>query len=144
VAIVFGSLRKTNRAGEQTERQKSGKGSHACDSITGKALVLACLARSTKKLPVEFRADLPNSRIARLGYDSEVLVVDVPRRVFELRVIEYVEKFQAELESVIFMNYGSLNMPKSVLLNPGPWKNRLLAVPNVPKVVLGANAPGRK
>ena len=31
-----------------------------------------------------------------------------------------------------------------VLLNPGPWKKRRLAVPNVPRVVLGANAVGKK
>ncbi len=34
--------------------------------------------------------------------------------------------------------------PKSVLLNPGPWKKRRLAVPNVPGVVFTANALGRK
>src|SRR5260370_21051606 len=32
-------------------------------------------------------------------------------------------------------------MPKSVLLNPGPWKNRRLAVPNVPGTQFCANAP---
>jgi len=32
------------------------------------------------------------------------------------------------------------SMPKSVLLNPGPWKKCRFAVPNVPGVVLRANA----
>src|SRR5271165_4568229 len=31
--------------------------------------------------------------------------------------------------------------PKSVLLNPGPWKKRRLAVPNVPGTQFCANAP---
>src|ERR1700730_7099103 len=34
--------------------------------------------------------------------------------------------------------------PKSVLLNPGPWKKRRLAVPKVPRLELTANALGRK
>src|SRR5258708_10602132 len=34
-----------------------------------------------------------------------------------------------------------LDKPKSVLLNPGPWKNRRLAVPNVPNAQFCTNAP---
>src|SRR5437899_1891762 len=46
-------------------------------------------------LPVELGADLADARIARLGNDSEVpRVVDVPGRIYELRVVEDVEKLE--------------------------------------------------
>jgi len=59
-------------------------------------------------LPVKFRADLPNARVAGRGDDSKVRAVDVPTRIVELRVIEYVEKFEADIESIIPTNHGSL------------------------------------
>jgi len=79
-----------------------------------------------------------------LGYDSEVLVVDVPRRVFELRVIEYVEKFQAELESVIFMNYGSLQYAEIGVVESRTVEKPPVSCAKCSESGVGANAPGRK
>src|SRR5580698_3183244 len=42
-----------------------------------------------------------------------------------------ISKCIASLSGIIF------DMPKSVLLNPGPWKNRRFAVPKVPQSGLG-------
>ena len=60
------------------------------------------------ELPVEFRADLSNARIARIGDDSEARVADVSGGILKLRVVEDVEKFKSEIESEILLNYGSL------------------------------------
>ena len=65
---------------------------------------LACFA----VLPVEFRADLTDARIARIGDDSEGRIVDVPGGILELGVVEDVEKFDTEIESVVLLNYGPL------------------------------------
>src|ERR1700722_11204810 len=60
--------------------------------------------------PVELRAYLPNARIARVGDDFEARTAYVahPSRIHKLRVVEDVEKFQREIESVILLNYGPL------------------------------------
>jgi len=49
---------------------------------------------------------LPDARIAGIGDDSEVPAADVPSRILELRVIEDVEKFDTEIESVVLLNYS--------------------------------------
>ena len=60
------------------------------------------------KLPVKLRADLTNAGIARVGDDSEARTGDVPARIRKLRVVEDVKKLQADIESVILLNYGPL------------------------------------
>src|SRR5947207_13729958 len=97
-----------------------------------------------RRLPEEFCADLPNTRIARAGHDSEVRAVDVSRRILKLRVVEDVENSKRRSKAKFSLIVVRFNIPKSVLLNPGPWKKRRLAVPKVPKVVLSANALGRQ
>src|SRR6202790_139847 len=62
--------------------------------------------------PVKLRADLPNTRIARVGDDSEVRAGDIPARIHKLRVVEYVEKFDTEVKSKILFNLGPLQEPK--------------------------------
>ena len=69
---------------------------------------LACFA----VLPVEFRADLTNAWIARIGHDSETRIADVPVRIHKLRVVEDVEKFNTEIESLVFLNLGALQQPE--------------------------------
>ena len=59
--------------------------------------------------PVELRADLPNTRIARIGDDSKSrIAADVPARIHKLRVVEDVEKFETDIESEILLNCGPL------------------------------------
>ena len=55
---------------------------------------------------------MPDARIARVGDDSEARIGDVPARILKLRVVEDVEKFEAEVESVILLNYGPLRYAK--------------------------------
>ena len=88
-----------------------------------------CFAKS----PIELGAKLTDARIARIRDDSEAVAADVSAGILELRVVEDVEEFDPDIERVVLMKYGSLEKPKSVLLNPGPWKNRRLEVPKVPK-----------
>src|SRR5271168_506254 len=63
-------------------------------------------------LPVEFRADLTNARIARIADNAEARIGDDPARVHKLRVIEDVEEFDSKVESVILLNYSSLQHAK--------------------------------
>ena len=65
---------------------------------------LACFA----VLPVEFRADLTDARIARIGDDCEVGAGDVPARISKLRVVEDVEEFEPEIESESLIDRGVL------------------------------------
>lgn len=69
--------------------------------------------------PVELRADLPNAWIARVGDDSEVRAGDVPARIFKLRVVEYVEKFDTEVKSKVLFNLGPLQEPKIGVVESG-------------------------
>src|SRR2546430_13520162 len=61
-----------------------------------------------RRLPEEFCADLPNTRIARAGHNSKVRAVDVSRRILKLRVVEDVEKFETQIESEILLDCGPL------------------------------------
>ena len=55
-------------------------------------------APALRWLPVEFRADLTDARIARIGNDCEVVAGDVPARINKLGVVEDVEEFETEIE----------------------------------------------
>lgn len=59
-------------------------------------------------LPVEFRADLTNTRIARIRDDREVVASDVSARINKLRVVEDVEEFETEIESEFLIDRGVL------------------------------------
>lgn len=50
------------------------------------------------KSPDEFRTHLSDARRLRIGDVAETGVADVPARIRELRVVEYVEEFTANLE----------------------------------------------
>jgi hypothetical protein len=69
--------------------------------------------------PVELRADLPDTRIAGVGDDSEVRAGDVPARIFKLRVVEYVEKLDTEVKSKILFNLGPFQEPKIGVVESG-------------------------
>ena len=85
--------------------------------------------------PDEFRTDLPNARSIRTRNIAEVLAANAPAGVVKLRMIEDVEEFTPNLEVHSFISGIILVMPKSVLLIPGPWKNRRFAVPKDPQSV---------
>jgi hypothetical protein len=50
------------------------------------------------KLPNELRADLPDAWVASVGNLPKVRTADVPARIHELRMVEYVEEFTPDLE----------------------------------------------
>src|ERR1700693_242504 len=66
----------------------------------------------SRSSPVELRADLTDAGIARIGDDSEVGVANIAARIHKLRMVEYVEKFDAEGKSIILFNFSSLQKPK--------------------------------
>jgi hypothetical protein len=65
-----------------------------------------------RKLPVELRANLPDSRIAGPGDDSKVPAADVSARIIELGVVENIEEFAPNLEGHRFSDGGPLRQPE--------------------------------
>src|SRR5437588_12585711 len=60
-------------------------------------------------LPIELRTDLADARRLRIGYNSEApAVVDIASRIRELRMVEDVEKFDAQIKRHLLSNDGSL------------------------------------
>ena len=57
--------------------------------------------------PDKFGAELPDARVTRVRDNSKV-AVDIPTRVYELRMIEDVEEFTTELESSRFRDLNPL------------------------------------
>jgi hypothetical protein len=51
---------------------------------------------------------LANARIVSIGDISEASVADVPARIHELRMVEYVEEFTPNLERLVFPDLDSL------------------------------------
>jgi len=70
-------------------------------------------------LPIEFKAKLANARIAGTGYLCESRVVDVPARVSELRMVEYVEEFDPKVESEVLMDHSSLRYTEVCVVESG-------------------------
>ena len=70
--------------------------------------VLPC----TRVLPVELRADLADTRIARATHQAETAAADVAARIAELSMVENVEELSAHLESHRFCDPGSLRHPE--------------------------------
>src|SRR5215472_3615039 len=68
----------------------------------------ATSANQDALLPDELRTELPNARITRVGDISEAAAADVPARIRELRVVENVEEFGANLERHGFSNGNDL------------------------------------
>ena len=58
--------------------------------------------------PDELRTDLTDARIARIRDISEAAAADVPARIRELRMVEYVEEFTPELQGHCFGNGNNL------------------------------------
>src|SRR6476661_2426472 len=63
-------------------------------------------------LPVELGADLPDTGSRGAAHQAESAAADVAARVVELRVVEDVEEFSANLESHGFGDSGSLRHPE--------------------------------
>jgi hypothetical protein len=94
-------------------------------SISGGAI--QCAPPNSLKLPVEFRANLPNPRISRAGYYAElVVVVEIASRIGELGVVKDVEELSADFESDGLPNGRPLRHAKISVVEP--WTVEELAV----------------
>ena len=60
------------------------------------------------KSPNELSADLPDARVASIGDLSKARTADVPVRIYELCVVEYVEEFTADFKRLRFGNGNGL------------------------------------
>ena len=72
--------------------------------------------------PDEFCTDLPNARITRIRDISEAVAADVPARIHELRVVENVEEFAANLEKHRFPNGNDLRYSETGVVESRPVK----------------------
>ena len=80
----------------------------ACWPTFTKRLNPECRPRHATGLPNELRTKLPNTRRPRIRYISEVAAADVSARVCELRMVENVEEFGANLEIHRFLHGNDL------------------------------------
>lgn len=64
--------------------------------------------KTARTLPQELRTNLTDAWIARTGDVSEIGTGDVPARIRELRVVEYVEEFTPNLKRLRFCDRDSL------------------------------------
>ena len=69
-------------------------------------------------LPVEFRADLPNARVARVGDYSKVRAGDISARIYKLRVVENVEEFETQIERESLIYRGSFEDSEIGVIEP--------------------------
>ena len=58
--------------------------------------------------PDKLRTDLANARVARIRDVAEVCAADVPARIRELRMVEYVEELTPKLQGHCFRNGDNL------------------------------------
>src|SRR5262249_54672101 len=94
--------------------------------------------------PVELHANLSDARIASAGYGCESRVVDVSARVFKLRMIEDVEKFEAEIERIILMNHGSLQYAEIGVVESGAMEETPVGGSKGPKSRIEIKCAGQE
>jgi len=93
------------------------------------------------KLPVEFRANLPNARVARARHDSEAVVVNVPARILEFRMIEDVEELDANVERVVLVDCSPFQYAEIGVAEAGTVEKAPVGRPE--SSASGARKPGR-
>ena len=96
------------------------------------------------KLPVELGADLANTGIAGTRDLSEGRVVDIPTRVSELRVVEYVEKFETDIESIVLMNRGPLQYAEIGVVKSGAMEEAPVGGSKGPQSSIGSKRIGQE
>lgn len=67
----------------------------------------------------EFRAELTDARVARIGNLPEAAAADVPARIQELRVVENVKEFRANLERHGFLDGNDLRYSEIGVVDAG-------------------------
>lgn len=72
--------------------------------------------------PDKFCADLPDARIASGGDVAKGAAADIPTWIYELRVVEDVEEFAPNLESLCLRHGYSLLQPEIGVVESRPMK----------------------
>ena len=72
-----------------------------------------------QQLPNKFRANLPNAWIASVGNLPKARTADIAVRINELRVVEYVEEFAADLERLGFRDRNDLRYSQIGVVETG-------------------------
>src|ERR1700680_1052124 len=84
--------------------------------------------RNHTPLPVEPSTELPDARIARTRHLAELTAAEITARVFELRVIENVKKFRADLESHRLPDIGSFRNAEIGVADPRAMEKLTIGV----------------
>jgi len=85
------------------------------------------------KLPVEFRANLPDARIARAGYQAELVAAEIAVRVVELSVVKDVEKLSTNFECNGLSDGRPLRDAHIRVVDSGAMKKLAICVPELSK-----------
>ena len=94
--------------------------------------------------PDEFCTDLPNARITRIRDISEAVAADVPARIHELRVVENVEEFAANLEKHRFRNGNDLRYSETGVVEARTMEESAIRCPEAPAIGTGQNPRPRQ
>ena len=89
--------------------------------------VAACPVFSQETSEVELGADLADAGISRPGHDAH-LPVQIPVRVIELRMIEHVKEFGADLERLRLSNFGALHQTDVEIVDSGAVEELTIGV----------------
>jgi hypothetical protein len=89
--------------------------------------------------PNELRTHLADARIAGICDIAEAAAADVPARIHELRVVENVEEFAANLERHGFPNGNDLRYPEIRVIETRAMKEPPVRGPETSAIRSGQN-----
>src|ERR1035437_2536433 len=87
------------------------------------------------RLPVELRADLPNTRVTRVRDYSKQTAAEVAAWLIELRVVEDVEEFPVDLNGLGLGNRDSLRHAEIGVDDSGSVEKPSVGVAEIPEGV---------
>lgn len=90
-------------------------------------------------LPNELRTELSDARSSRIGDISEAAAADVPTRIHELRMVENVEEFGANLERHGFSNGNDLRDSEIGIVEARAMEESAIRCPETSAIRTGQN-----
>ena len=91
------------------------------------------------RLPDELRAELPDAWITRICDISEAAAADVAARIRELRVVENIEEFGANLERHGFLNRNDLRYSETRVVEARTMEESAIRCPKTSAIRTGQN-----
>ena len=91
------------------------------------------------RLPDELRAELPDAWITRICDISEAAAADVAARIRELRVVENIEEFGANLERHGFLNRNDLRYSETRVVEARTMEESTIRCPETSAIRTGQN-----